>query len=120
MGLTGPQGIKGDAGGWNSIQTIKALSTTAYTLSLSDAGALLTFSNAAPVIVTIPLSTIANFGIGQRIDLVTLGTGGVSLVASFGVIIRSTLGLKLRAQYSFATLIKLGANTWHLLGDIST
>ena len=36
-----------------------------------------------------------------------------------GVTINATPGLKLRAQWSYATLIKRATDTWVLVGDLS-
>ena len=55
---------------------------------------------------------------GQRIDLAQLGAGQVTVAAS-GTTVNATPGLKLRAQYSAATLIVTGTNTFLLVGDLS-
>ncbi len=43
--------------------------------------------------------------------------GGI--VAGSGVTISATPGLKLRAQYSSASVVKLGTDSWLLVGDLS-
>jgi hypothetical protein len=55
--------------------------------------------------------------VGQRIDIIQLGAGQTTVVAS-AVTINATPGLKLRAQYSVATLICTAANVYLLAGDI--
>lgn len=58
-----------------------------------------------------------NLTVGQRIDLARLGTGTVTVVAS-GATVNATPGLKLRAQYSAATLICTGTDIYLLVGDL--
>ena len=55
---------------------------------------------------------------GQRIDIIQIGAGQTTIVAT-GVTINATPSLKLRAQYSAATLICLGSNDYILLGDLA-
>ena len=43
----------------------------------------------------------------------------VDVAATAGVTINATPGLKLRAQWSSATLIKRATDTWVLVGDLS-
>jgi hypothetical protein len=47
------------------------------------------------------------------------GTGQTTIVATGGVTINATPGLKLRTQWSSATLIKRAENTWVAIGDLS-
>jgi hypothetical protein len=47
-----------------------------------------------------------------------LGAGQVTVAAS-GTTVNATPGLKLRAQYSAASLIVTGTNTFLLVGDLS-
>lgn len=56
--------------------------------------------------------------IGASVIIVQTGTGQTSIVADVGVTINATPGLKLRAQWSVATLTKRGTNLWLLAGDI--
>jgi hypothetical protein len=60
----------------------------------------------------------AGFGVGDQINLLQTGAGQVT-VGGAGVTINGTPGLKLRAQYSSATLIKRATDTWVLIGDLS-
>ncbi len=60
-----------------------------------------------------------DLAVGQRIDLARMGTGTVTVVAS-GTTVNGTPGLKLRAQYSAATLICTGTDTYLLVGDLDS
>ena len=98
---------------------LNAQTGTTYTLVLGDAGKFVTLSNASAITLTVPLASSVAYAIGTSIDLVQLGAGQVTVAGTGGVTVNSTPGLKLRAQYSSATLLKIATNTWVLVGDIS-
>jgi hypothetical protein len=56
---------------------------------------------------------------GQRIDILQLGTGQVTVVAS-GATVNGTPSLKLRARYSAASLLCTATDTYVLVGDLAT
>jgi hypothetical protein len=56
---------------------------------------------------------------GARITIVQTGVGQTTIVAENDVVINATPGLKLKDQWSVATLIKRSTNTWLVYGDIS-
>jgi hypothetical protein len=89
-----------------------------YTLVLTDLAKLVTLSNAGAITLTVPLNSSVAFAIGDRIDLLQKGAGQVTVAGAGGVTVNSTPGLKLRAQWSSATLLKLDTNTWVLIGDL--
>jgi hypothetical protein len=101
------------------IQTINPQSGTTYTLALSDAGKLVTMTNGSTITLTVPPNSSGAFSIGTHVDVIQLGTGQVTVSAALGVTLNSTPGSKLRAQYAGGSLIKLGTDTWVLVGDIS-
>jgi hypothetical protein len=94
--------------------TINAQTGTTYTLALTDAGKLVTLSNASAIALAVPTNASVAFPIGTQIQLVQLGTGKVT-VSGTGVVGTPTLAF--RAQYSAATLIKYGTDNWLLIGD---
>lgn len=98
---------------------INAQTGTSYTLALSDAGYLVTLNNAAAITLTVPLNSAVAFPTGTTIDLAQLGAGQVTVVATSGATVNATPGLKLAAQYSGATLTKLGTDTWLLVGALA-
>ena len=98
--------------------TLNDQTGTTYTLVLTDLAKLVTLSNAGAITLTVPLNSSVAFAIGDRIDLLQNGAGQVTVAAAGGVTINSTPGLKLRAQWSSATLVKLDTNTWVLIGDL--
>lgn len=108
--------VTGAQGQWDTAQTINAQTGTSYSLVAGDVGKLVTLSNASAVTLTVPSGL--GWSNGTRVDLVQLGAGQVTVAAS-GTTINSTPGLKLRAQYSAATLIQTATNTFLLVGDLS-
>lgn len=89
---------------------------TTYTLSISDRDRLVELNNAAAIALTIPTHATAPFPIGSSLIILQSGAGQVT-VGGAGVTINGTPGLKLRAQWSSATLIKRNTDTWVLIGD---
>jgi hypothetical protein len=96
--------------------TLNDQSGTAYTLLSSDVNKLVRLSNASAVTVTVPNGV---FTVGQQVHLQAIGAGQVTVASDGTTTITSTPGLKLRAQYSAATLVCTGTNTFTLLGDLS-
>jgi hypothetical protein len=94
--------------------------TASYTLVLSDADKLVEMNVGSANNLTIPLNSSVAFPTGTQILLAQYGAGQTTVVATSGVTIRSNGGkLKLNAQYSGATLIKIAENEWYLFGDIA-
>jgi hypothetical protein len=94
--------------------------TENYTLSsLDERDDLIEFQANTAVTVTIPLDSSVNYPVGTSIDIVQTGTGQVTIAGTGGVTVNATPGLKLRGQWSSATLFKRAANTWLVMGDLS-
>jgi hypothetical protein len=95
--------------------------TASYTLVLSDADKLVEMNVGSANNLTVPLNSSVAFSTGTQILLAQYGAGQTTIVATSGVTIRSNGGkLKLNAQYSGATLVKIGENEWYLFGDIAS
>ena len=94
--------------------------TAAYTLVAGDAFKLVTVSDTVSRTVTVPPSV---FTTGQVINVQRIGTGAVPFAQGAGVTITSTGATAsaptLRAQYSAASIVCTGSNTFTILGDIS-
>ena len=93
--------------------------TSSYTLVLSDDGKLVEMNVASPNTLTIPPNSSVNFPTGTTIVVLQTGTGQTTITAGAGVTVNGTPGLKLRAQWSSATLIKRSENTWLAIGDLA-
>ena len=88
-----------------------------YTLVLSDSdNKIIELSSGT---VNVPTNASVPFLIGAQIMFFQYGSGTVTFAGTAGVTVNATPGLKLRAQYSSATLIKRGTDTWLLTGDLS-
>ena len=93
--------------------------TASYTLVLADKGKLVEMSNASANNLTVPLNATVAYPVGSQINILQTGAGQTTVVATSGVTINATPGLKLRTQWSSATLIKRATDTWVLVGDLS-
>lgn len=97
--------------------------TASYTLVLGDKDKLVEVSNAAANTVTIPTNATAAFPIGAQVNILQTGAGQTTISGTSGVTVNSTgataASPKLRAQWSSATAIKRGTDTWVVIGDIA-
>lgn len=94
--------------------------TASYTLgSLTERDSLIEVSSGSATTITIPTDASLNFPVGTSIDILQTSTGQVTIAGAGGVTVNSTPGLKLRTQWSSATLFKRAANTWVVYGDLT-
>ena len=94
--------------------------TANYTLSsLTERDTLIEVNHTGgtAVTITVPSDATVNYPIGTSIDILRTNTGEVTIAGS-GATVNATPGLKLRAQWSTATLFKRGANSWVVFGDL--
>lgn len=104
--------------------TLNAQTGTTYTFVLTDnRNKLVTASNASAQTYTIPLNSSVAFPTGSMINIIAIGAGQVTIQGASGVTVASTgatsTAPKLRAQYSAATLIKVGTDSWYVVGDLA-
>lgn len=90
---------------------------SSYSLVLADKDKIVEINNASSTTLTVPLNSSQAFPIGSSINILQTGAGQVTVAGAGGVTINGTPGLKLRTQWSFATLIKRATDTWLLVGD---
>ena len=91
---------------------------TTYTFVIGDRGKYVTMDNGSAQTVTVPPNSSVAFPVGTQIQVIGLGAGEVTMAAGSGVTLRYTPGLKLRAQYSSCTCIKIATDEWVLVGDL--
>ena len=84
--------------------------TGSYTTVLTDAGKVITMSNASANTVTIPANSSVAYVIGTRINILNLGAGACTPTAAAGVTISGTITAL--ATNSSAAVIKTATNTW--------
>lgn len=101
-------------------QAIESAQTASYTLVLTDAGKMVTMTNASANNLTVPPNSSVAFPVNTRIDLIQYGAGQTTIVAGAGVTLYSSGSkLKLTGQYSGASLWKKASDTWVVVGDLT-
>jgi hypothetical protein len=91
----------------------------AYTPVLADRDKLVEVSSASGVTVTIPTNASVAYPVGTSIDILQTGSGQITIAGAGGVTVNATPGLKLRTQWSSATLFKRATDTWVVFGDLT-
>lgn len=103
----------------DTTMSFNAQTGTTYTLVAGDLGKWVTLSNASSITLTVPPSVFAT---GNIINIQAIGAGQVTLAQGAGVTITSTGATAsspaLRVQYSAATIICTGSNTFTVVGDL--
>ena len=94
--------------------------TASYTLSAaSERDSLIEVSSGSGTTITIPLNSAVAYPVGTTLDILQTNTGQVTIAGDAGVTVNATPGLKLRTQWSSATLFKRDTNTWVVFGDLT-
>ncbi len=94
--------------------------TASYTLdALTLRDNIIEVASSSATTITIPAESSVNYPIGSSIDILQTSTGQVTIEAAAGVTVNATPGLKLRTQWSSATLLKRAADTWIVYGDLT-
>jgi len=94
--------------------------TGSYTLtSLTERDDLIEVNSASAAVISIPEDATVDYPIGTSLDILQTGSGEVSIAGVSGTVtVNATPGLKLRTQWSSATIFKRAANTWVVYGDL--
>lgn len=105
----------------SAILTLPSISANAYTLVAADAGNSLKVSESTDTTIYIPENSANSFKIGQKIEVLRMGTGNVSIAPISGAVtLNSKNGnRKIASQYSGAVLTKIDTNSWLLIGDLT-
>lgn len=97
------------------------IQTASYSLVLSDNNKMIEGNTSSTILISIPEYTSQSFATGSQILISRIGTGTMSITSSTNVSILSAGGkLNLASQYSVATLINRGIDSWIFSGDISS
>lgn len=103
----------GTATSWSYLDLTFETRTSGY-LQPTDVDKFVRYNNTTGVNCNIPIDV---FSTGNQIHIQQTGTGQVTIVPDAGVTVTST-GLRLRTQYSAATVICTGVNTFTVVGDL--
>ena len=104
--------------------SINAQTTAAYVTVASDAGAIVTVSNASANTFKLPTNANVAYAIGSTITVIQIGAGattisavtpGTTTVLSTG----ATAASPVLAQYRSATCIKTGTDAWYVIGALA-
>jgi hypothetical protein len=108
---------------WTGINysSITNATATTYTIASTDGNSTINFSNAAAQTVTVP----DILDIGERVDLVRDGAGTVIIAAGTGVTTWAGAGtagtattFKINTQYGGASVMKVAANSYRVIGNV--
>jgi hypothetical protein len=124
QGLTGTQGIQGITGVQGAQGVLPTITydaeTTAYTLIAANVNQWVTMNSATSQTITVPQNVFTS---GQVVYVQRIGTGAVPIAQGAGVTITSngatSSAPNLRAQFSSASILCTGTNTFTVVGDIS-
>lgn len=106
--MQGPVSVQSD----NTITTNAQASN--YTISAIDSNRLIEMSGGG----TLTITDSSLFPVGFSVDVLQTGASQVT-IAGTSFTPNATPGLKLRTQWSSATLIKRALNSWVVLGDLA-
>ena len=101
--------------------TTKTNSYTPSSSDISDNGKLVVMNVGSANNFNVPTNASNPYVIGTQIHILQRGSGQTTIAAVDGgtTTVNGTPGLKLRAQWSLATLIKIDTDVWVLIGDTS-
>ena len=97
---------------------INAQTGTTYTLLITDAGKLITMSNASANTLTIPPNSSVAFPVGTIVGVRQKGAGATTITAGAGVTLNavSTGSGTLLAKFSGVSIVQEAADTWSIMG----
>ncbi len=91
--------------------------TASFDLVLSEAGAYIRSTSATAITATVPLSSSVDFPSGTIITIRQAGAGQVTVNYAIGVTLNGDR--KTAAQHKSLQIIKVGNDTWDIVGGIS-
>ena len=91
----------------------------AYTFVTGDVNMIIEFNSASGANFTIPADN-SFWPVGQRLEVLQVAGGQVTIVGGSGVTVNGTPTAKTRTQWSGATIIKRAANTFVVVGDLAS
>lgn len=94
--------------------------TASYQLdTLDHKDNVVEMNSSSAMTFTIPLEATFSWPVGASMDIIQTGTGQVTIAIESGGTLNFTPGNKLRTQWSSCTIMKRGADSWILYGDLT-
>jgi len=93
--------------------------TGAYTFALVDLNTLVQYNSPSAASFTIPQDNTF-WPIGQRLEVLQINTGQLTIAGGSGVTVNGTPTTKIRTQWSSASIIKRAANVFVVVGDLAS
>jgi len=96
--------------------------TSSYTAVLLDAQKIVTMNLGTSLNFNIPTDASVAFAIGDQINILQLGAGQVTIAAvtpGTTTLVSQGSKFKTNGQYSMATVVKVAANNWVVLGNLA-
>ena len=93
-----------------------------YTAVLTDAQKIITMNLGTALNFNIPTDASVNFQIGDQINILQLGAGAVTIQAvtpGTTSVVSQGSRLKTNGQYAMATVVKVAANSWVVVGNLT-
>jgi hypothetical protein len=103
-------------GATKNIEVVDVDSTT-YPVTAGEIYGLLVVDGSANTSIVVPDDDSINFDVGASFAVLRTGSADVTISPGSGVSLVGTPGTRLRTQYSFATCVKIAANSWVVIGD---
>lgn len=117
LGITGGTYMSAEGGYRITSNAIRTLTGTTYTLLVGDDGKIITSSNAANQIFTIP----TGLPVGFNCSVIQLGAAPVGFVGASGVTLNSFAGKTFTAgQYAAVSIIEYATNLISIAGGLTT
>jgi hypothetical protein len=91
----------------------------AYTIASADVNSIIEFNSGSGASFTIP-SDNSFWPDGQRLEVLQVSGGQVTIAGAAGVTVNGTPTTKTRTTWSGATIIKRAANTFVVVGDLAS
>lgn len=99
---------------------IVSVTSTSYTLQLTDANRFINAANASPITITIPQQSSVAWEDNTQIEFVQGGAGAVTIAAGAGVTLRrnSSLAAASAGQWAVFGLKRIALNEWVVFGQM--
>jgi hypothetical protein len=101
-----------------AIPTYNNQTGTTYTFVLADTAKVTTSNNASAVTFTIPPQSSVAWATGASLQVKNLGAGAITFAGGAGVTVTNTITTI--SQYSEATLVRTGLDTWTVISPVGT